>query len=262
MEELFNDVCTMYEWTGSVNETAKNLGISTGKVRKILITEGYDMGYNACKVKELYENGESVKDIAQRLYISEKTVLAYVPYTKGVYNAEDRSGSALRSERYRKKRLMLEYSDRVLNPGGDYSFVSPSSRDILIYGGFFQFNLSKLIVLSKAKETVPMSVDSLSRWIEGEPEFFDEPPIVLEFNPTAAYEKDFSYDSCSTVPMRYKLLNCQSQVLDAKAKGDEFMDVYVFRMEEYLPLITLHFREFARYWNEKLSYLLELQKYC
>ena len=258
MEELFNDVCTMYGWTHSVNETAKKLGISTGKVRKILITEGYDMGYSASKVKELYEKGESVTAIAQKLQVSEKTVLAYIPYSKGVYNAQNRSGSALRSERYRTKRLMLDFSDRVLNPGGDYPFVSPSSRDILVYGGFFQFNLSKLISLSKDKELVPMPVKVLTQWIEGEPEFFDEPPIVLEFNPTTAYSKDFTFKLCTSVPQRFYLINCQKQALDAKLRGDEFMDVHVFKMEEYLPFITQHFREFARYWNEKLSYLLEL----
>ena len=258
MEELFNDVCTMYGWTHSVSETAKKLGISTGKVRKILITEGYNMGYSAGKVKELYEKGESIADISRKLHLSEKTVLAYIPYSKGVYNAQNRSDSALRCERYRNKRLMLDYSDRVLNPGGDYSFVSPSSRDVLVYGGFFQFNLSKLISLSKDKELVPMPVKILTQWIEGEPEFFDEPPIVLEFNPTVAYSKDFSYKTCSSVPQRFYLINCQKQALDAKARGDEFMDVYVFKMEEYLPYITQHFREFARYWNEKLRYMLKL----
>ena len=256
MEELINDVCTMYEWTHSVNETAGKMGLSTGKVRKILITEGYDMGNTATKVKAMSEERMSASEIAAALKISEKTVSAYVPYSKGVYNASHKSASATRSARYRAKRSMLEFSDRVLNPGGDYGFIAPSSRDVLVYGGFFQFNLSKLIGLTESMSAVSMPVSGLSLWADEEQEFFDEPPIVLEFNPTVAYARDFTVESCIEFPQRYTLLNCHRQVLDAKARGDETMEVYVFNMERYVPYITLHFREFARYWNEKLSGLL------
>lgn len=266
MEELFNDVCTMYDWTHSVNETARNLGLSTGKVRKILITEGYNMGYNACMVKEFSEKGLSVSEIASKLNVSQKTVLAYLPYTKGSYMGSARSGTALRSERYRNRRRMLDFSDRVLSPKGDYGFVPPSSRDILVYGGFFQFNLSALIRLCSAKTAVSFPLVPLCAWHDGweEEELFDEPPIVLEFNPTAASRSQFSETLCVEQAEHgyahmFKLLNCHRQAIEALNRGDKTMDVYFFPMEQYLPYITKHFREFASYWNEKLSYLLDIK---
>jgi len=48
-------------------------------------------------------------------------------------------------------------------------------------------------------------------------------------------------------------LNCHRQIIDAKERGEESMDVYLMRVEDYLPYITNHFSEFARYWNEKLK---------
>ena len=253
MEDLFNDVCTMYGWTRSVNETAQRLGLSTGKVRKILITEGYDMGTTAQMVKELSEKGLSVKEMAVRLGRSEKTVLAYLPYSKGQYMGEERTASALRSDRYRRNRRMLEYSDRVLKVSDNPYYVAPSSRDILVYGGFFQFNLSRLMELSRGMEKVPLDLKLLQQWTNEDEDVFDEPPIVIEFNPTVAFKKEFVLPPDSAYPGCYCLLNYHRQAFDLIKAGMEKLDVYMFRMEEYLPFVTKHYKEFARYWNEKLN---------
>ena len=259
-DQIFNDVCTMYEWTHSLKETAERLHISQGKVRKILITEGYPMGTRAQSIKSLADQGFSAEEIAEKLHLSLKSVNAYMPYSKGVYLPEERSGNAKRSERYREKRKMLEYSDRVLNPNGDYDFVKPSSRDILIDDGLFQFNLSRLIALAEQKKPVKLELELLTPWLEREEETFDEPPIVLEFNPTVVYAKDYTCPPGMKYPHIYKLLNCRNQVLDAKEAGEDFFEVYMFQMEEYVPYITEHFREFARYWNHKLHDLIQYQR--
>ena len=258
-DPIFNDVCTMYEWTHSIKETAERLHISIGKVRKILITEGYHMGERAQAVKTLADQGFSAEEIAEKLHLSLKSVNAYMPYSKGIYSSEKRSGNAIRSEWYREKRKMLEYSDRVLNPNDDYGFVKPSSRDILINGGYFQFNLSRLIALTEQKKPVKLETNLLTPWIEREEETFDEPPIVLEFNPTVVYEKDYTCPPAVKYSQFYKLLNCRNQVMDAEEAGDEFFEVYLFQMEEYVPYITEHFREFASYWNHKLHSLILYQ---
>ena len=259
MDELFNDVCTMYRWTHSVNETASKLGLSTGKVRKILITEGFDMGFNSSLVKKLSEEGHSASDIASIMKVSPKTVQAYLPYSKGSYLSSSRSGSAIRSERYRNKRRMLSYSDRVLDANFDYGFAEPSSRDILVFGGFFQFNLSALMRLTSGRSKVALDISLLDQWLPEDPEFFDEPPIVLEFNPTVAYVSDFVYPPASRYPGCYCLLNCHAQVLDARKRGETSFAVYMFRMEEYRPYITKYFRQFASYWNEKLQNVIKME---
>lgn len=259
-DHLFSDVCAMYDWTHSVKETAEHLGLSCGKVRKILITEGYDMGNRASQVKQLADKGMKADEIADLLKVSMKSVNAYMPYIKGAYLPEERSADALRSKRYREKRTMLEYSDRVLNPNGDYGFVKPSSRDILITTGFFQFNLSRLIKLTEQKESVRLEISLLSPWLTREEETFDEPPIVLEFNPTVIYSSNYISPPETKQAHFYKLLNCRNQVLDAAERGESSFEVYLFQMEEYIPYITKHFREFARYWNEKLGGMIQYQK--
>ena len=259
-DQIFSDVCVMYDWTHSIKETAEQLDISQGKVRKILITEGYDMGMRAKEVKELADQGLSADEIAEKLHRSLKSVNAYMPYSKGTYLPEKRSADALRSERYRKKRAMLDYSDRVLNPNGEYGFVTPSSRDIQVSGGFFHFNLSKLMALTEKKEPIRMKTELFTSFLAREEETYDEPPIVLEFNPTVIYAKDYKCPPETEDFWRFKLLNYNNQMMDLLEEGKEYAEVYLFQMEEYVPYITKHFREFARYWNSKLYDLIQDQK--
>ena len=136
------EVEKMYALTLDVNKTAKELGASVGKVRKMLITLGLWSNYRSDQVCKLYKEGLTVSEIAEKLRISEKTVNAYLPYSKGDYLGDDRSDNALRLEKMRDIRKVSKISDRVLLSKGDYKIIEPSSRDILVSYGFFQFNLS------------------------------------------------------------------------------------------------------------------------
>ncbi len=53
-----------------------------------------------------YALGKTVPQIAEELFVSEKTVQAYLPYTrtdKG-YGGDDRSADAVKSDDYRKRK--------------------------------------------------------------------------------------------------------------------------------------------------------------
>lgn len=104
MKQIESEVLKTYAATGSIKATARELGISEVKTRKILIThdklEGCEM---ADKVKTLLAEGLTVKDIAGKLKVSEKLVNNYIPYTKTIYGDEP-SANALRIRKHRSNK--------------------------------------------------------------------------------------------------------------------------------------------------------------
>ena len=244
-----------YTLSRDVDETAKLLRVSSGKVRKMLITLGLWSNSRSEVVGSLYKGGLSPEEIANELDISIKTVNAYLPYSKGDYLGDDRSDNALRIEKMRNNRKAASFSDRVLLPRGDHGSVAPSERDILVWNGYFQFNLSKLIKMSEKKEKVRVPLDTFSdSYLKPEDELYDEPPIVVEYRPLTI----FSYEPIPDGVHSFDLanLNNSRQIIDLKKKGEKYMDMYVFRMEEFLPHITQHFSSYISYWNEKLRNLI------
>lgn len=88
MDELFEQVVSAYNRLGSIKDVAAELETSTVKVRRILITLGLWSSSTSMKIGGLYEKGMSVKEIAEKLYMSEKDVQAYIPYSKGAYGKD------------------------------------------------------------------------------------------------------------------------------------------------------------------------------
>ena len=252
---FLEEVEKAYELTKDINETAKLLGVSSGKIRKVLITNGLWSNSRSEEVGSLFKEGLSPEEIAKKLNISVKTVNAYLPYSKGDYLGDYRSDNALRIEKMRDNRKAASFSDRVLLPRGDHGSVAPSERDILVWSGYFQFNLSKLIKLTENKEKVRVPLDTFpDSSLNWEEELFDEPPIVVEYRPITIY----SYESITEDLHPYDLVNLNNsrQIIDLKEKGEKYMDVYIFRMEEFLPHITQHLSSYISYWNEKLRNLI------
>ena len=252
---FLEEVEKAYELTKDINETAKLLGVSSGKIRKVLITNGLWSNSRSEEVGKLFKEGLSPEKIAKKLNISVKTVNAYLPYSKGDYLGDYRSDNALRIEKMRDNRKAASFSDRVLLPRGDHGSVAPSERDILVWSGYFQFNLSKLIKLTENKEKVRVPLDTFpDSSLNWEEELFDEPPIVVEYRPITIY----SYESITEDLHPYDLVNLNNsrQIIDLKEKGEKYMDVYIFRMEEFLPHITQHLSSYISYWNEKLRNLI------
>ncbi len=103
-DELYNKIIEDYKRTGSVKQTAQNLGTTLVRAQRVLITEGLWSSPTSEKIWDLYKKGLDVKEIAKELYVSEKTVQAYIPYTKGYYSETVKSYDAIMSGEYRDRK--------------------------------------------------------------------------------------------------------------------------------------------------------------
>jgi len=113
-DDIYQQVIDDFKITGSVKKTAQNVGTTLVRAQRILITEGLWSSPTSEKVVALYVKGQSVAEIAEQLFVSEKTVQAYLPYTrteKG-YGGEHRSADAKKSDDYRK-RMHIAASSQV-----------------------------------------------------------------------------------------------------------------------------------------------------
>lgn len=115
-DEIYQQVIDDFLITGSVKQTAINVGTTLVRAQRILITEGLWSSKTSENIGRLYRENKSVSEIAGELYISEKTVQAYLPYTRNEkgYGGNNRSNEAIRSEDYRKRQQNAS-NNQVLN---------------------------------------------------------------------------------------------------------------------------------------------------
>ena len=78
--------------------------MSTAKIRKILITGGCWTTERSREVAELYEQYGNINRVAEALNVTTALVAIYLPYEKTVYDLEEKSGGAMRVERWREKK--------------------------------------------------------------------------------------------------------------------------------------------------------------
>ena len=97
-------ILDLHEACGSVKETAETLGMSVVKVRRTLITAGLWRSQSSDMVCQLFDQGFSIDEIAERLSITKKAVEANAPYKQGSYSLLNRSASAERCDYYRKRK--------------------------------------------------------------------------------------------------------------------------------------------------------------
>ncbi len=107
-DDLYSRVVEEFKKTGSVKKTAENVGTSLVRAQRILITEHLWSSPTSETVFEYFCRGKTVPEIAKILFVSEKTVQAYLPYTRSEtgYGGSSRSGDALKSEDYRTRMHM------------------------------------------------------------------------------------------------------------------------------------------------------------
>ena len=103
MDRLFEMVKKIYAKTHSVNKTASACSISRVKVRKILISLGLYKNELSSQITKLLNEGYSKDFICKKMNISNSCFNEHIPYKKGLYQREERSKQALRSERFRIK---------------------------------------------------------------------------------------------------------------------------------------------------------------
>ena len=104
-DDIYQRVVDTYKRIGSVKQTAQEVGTTLVRAQRILITEGLWSSPTSEKVVQLYNAGKSVNEIADELFVSVKTVQAYLPYSRSEkgYGGNDRSGDAIKSEDYRTR---------------------------------------------------------------------------------------------------------------------------------------------------------------
>ena len=101
--ELYDQIISTYKKTESVQQTAVILKTDKIKVRRVLLTEGLWSSGRSVEVDRLLKKGLSTNQIAERLNITEKAVQAYLPYSRGEYNLEDKSYDAHKADDYRER---------------------------------------------------------------------------------------------------------------------------------------------------------------
>ena len=98
------DVIAIFNRCGSIKSTAKISGLSETKVRKLLISAGAYETPLTKKIASLISQGYAPDQIAAACGLTKKNLSNYLPYTKGVYNADAPTDNAIRIRRCRKNK--------------------------------------------------------------------------------------------------------------------------------------------------------------
>ena len=113
MDVLQETVIRLYSQNVSIKEMERRKICSLSKARKILISAGIYPTARSVQIKEMIEAGATVPEIAKSFGVSVKAVNAYLPYVRGMKNAEYPSINALRIRACRaRKRERLGGLDR------------------------------------------------------------------------------------------------------------------------------------------------------
>ena len=102
-----------------IEMTAKEYGVSSMKMRKLLITAGVYKNETSGFIMELKNDGYNVNEIQQITGLSRSTVNGYLPYSKVIYKNTESSVGADRARLLRKRRknckeLQEELTDNKL----------------------------------------------------------------------------------------------------------------------------------------------------
>lgn len=103
-QSLINETVELYNSGLSLRKTAEKLSISPMKVRKILLTAGVYTSAMHKGIKELYDAGYSINEIANIFHMSTSNVYNYLPYESVIYNMKEKSVNADRQYRYRQRK--------------------------------------------------------------------------------------------------------------------------------------------------------------
>lgn len=95
-QNFLQELREVYEESDSLRMLATELNISLLKLRKLLITAGIFTSDICTEVNELHQSGKKIPEIMEITGLSRASVHSYLPYTKGIYNAEEISLNAER----------------------------------------------------------------------------------------------------------------------------------------------------------------------
>lgn len=108
MAQLLECVDDCFTQTGEIKATAEELGISSIKVKKLLITSG-KLEYEETKqIQRLLAYGKKLSEVQQELGLKKSSINSYLPYSKVPYKESEISANADRCDLYRKRRTAVE----------------------------------------------------------------------------------------------------------------------------------------------------------
>ena len=111
VEKQFNaflqELSAAYEEADSMRDLAEELNITLLKLRKLLITAGVFTSDICTEINELRKQRKSVPEIMKITGLSRASVHSYLPYCKGIYNAEELSVNAERCRKYWHRKEMI-----------------------------------------------------------------------------------------------------------------------------------------------------------
>ena len=108
MAQLLECVDDCFTQTGEIKATAEELGISSIKVKKLLITSG-KLEYEETKqIQRLLAYGKKLSEVQQELGLKKSSINSYLPYSKVPYKENEISANADRCDLYRKRRTAIE----------------------------------------------------------------------------------------------------------------------------------------------------------
>jgi len=128
--ELYDKIIETYKELNSIKLTAAKLNTNTIKVRRVLITEGLWSSKTSEAVGELHKQGKSTAEIAAALFISEKNVQSYLPYTKGAYGNGTKNDDAERAAIYRDRKRNAEEGIKQLNGSSEVDETKLRKEDL------------------------------------------------------------------------------------------------------------------------------------
>ena len=76
------EVCEAYKVARSIKQTAKAVGLSEEKTKKLLISAGLYTSEKHEKIKVLLEQGKTLEEISEELKMSQKQLRVFLPYNK------------------------------------------------------------------------------------------------------------------------------------------------------------------------------------
>ena len=139
-DKLYIDIIKTYLNILSVKETADKLKTSEVKVRKVLITENLWQSKTSLEIEHYLRSGKTTPEIAKLLSTTEKAVQQYLPYSRGVYNGDNRSMAALNSADYRLRIRTLQ------------SKINKKREDLAVEKGWDRYSTKDMKIESEGVE--------------------------------------------------------------------------------------------------------------
>ena len=111
MDATFTAVLRLSEQGHSLKKISRSLCISECKTRKILVTLGSYDSPRYRQISQLLKDGKTQDEICELLKLSSSAVNSYIPYSRGMQNAEYPTTNAHRIRACRARKADMNYEN-------------------------------------------------------------------------------------------------------------------------------------------------------